>query len=735
MGKEEKDYGEPIRYDPDFNGPIHNRSCTDVLWLILFILYLGVWGFIGYYAMTHGNMQKLLAPIDSNGNRCGLNSWLQDKKYLVFFDITRCLQPDTPITGCPTPQVCVNQCPDRTINFEKELTAANFNELKSRMVCKYDVDISTYEKAMQSISEEKCAKSVLKSEAVLFRCIGDLSTMPRCAEAATASSRWTGSGSGGACLRNPEKAQESLLTRATALDTYVGWITASWVTYFKGTERDTHILSAQIAQDMVQARWYIVGAVLIVILICFVYILVLRWVVGPVVWTSIVAFLILLGFSCYLCYKEYKYYLANPVQQIATSNIKGYAESIVKTHTFWLVVLIIAAIVLLILTLIVIFLRNRIVIAIALIREGSKAVSAIKSTVFFPILPWVMQCLTIAYGVFVLMYIISMGESLFSVVNKKIDPDCVCNGNYTDYASCDPIQFQLDCHDSGTILPCKKAICYFTGLDSPHSVVYLHLGNLLGFFWTMFFISGCSDMMLASTFATWYWTFRKRNLPFFTLTAGVARTVRYHMGTVALGSLIIAIVRIIRVILEYIDQKLKKFDNAFTRAVLCCCKCFFWCLENFLKFINKNAYIMCAVHGTNFCASARDAFSLLMRNIVRVVVLDKVADFIFFLSKLLLSIGVGFAVYYFLDGEVVSKITGGKHSLYLHNNYIPAVFLGIITYIIGSIFFQVYSMAVDTLFLCFLEDCERNDGSPEKPYFMSKNLMKILGKRNKKYED
>lgn len=30
-----------------------------------------------------------------------------------------------------------------------------------------------------------------------------------------------------------------------------------------------------------------------------------------------------------------------------------------------------------------------------------------------------------------------------------------------------------------------------------------------------------------------------------------------------------------------------------------------------------------------------------------------------------------------------------------------------------------------------VEDCERNDGSAEKPYFMSKNLMKILGKKNK----
>jgi len=40
-------------------------------------------------------------------------------------------------------------------------------------------------------------------------------------------------------------------------------------------------------------------------------------------------------------------------------------------------------------------------------------------------------------------------------------------------------------------------------------------------------------------------------------------------------------------------------------------------LEKFLKFLNKNAYIMIAVHGKNFCTSAKNAFFLLMRNIVR----------------------------------------------------------------------------------------------------------------------
>ena len=39
-------------------------------------------------------------------------------------------------------------------------------------------------------------------------------------------------------------------------------------------------------------------------------------------------------------------------------------------------------------------------------------------------------------------------------------------------------------------------------------------------------------------------------------------------------------------------------------------------------------------------------------------------------------------------------------------------------------------MAVDTIFLCFLEDLERNDGSKEKPYFMSKNMQHVVGKYN-----
>ena len=70
-------------------------------------------------------------------------------------------------------------------------------------------------------------------------------------------------------------------------------------------------------------------------------------------------------------------------------------------------------------------------------------------------------------------------------------------------------------------------------------------------------------------------------------------------------------------------------------------------------------------------------------------------------------------------------------------NYIwaPVLVVGLASYIISAAFFSVYDMGVDTLFLCFLEDLERHDGSMEKPYYMPKSLMEILNKKNKKPKD
>lgn len=85
--------------------------------------------------------------------------------------------------------------------------------------------------------------------------------------------------------------------------------------------------------------------------------------------------------------------------------------------------------------------------------------------------------------------------------------------------------------------------------------------------------------------------------------------------------------------------------------------------------------------------------------------------------------------FFFFSGELID-IRGRIPEM---NYYLtPVILITIATFFIASAFFDVYNMAVDTLFFCFLEDSERNDGSAEKPFYMSKNLSDILNKSNKK---
>ena len=58
----------------------------------------------------------------------------------------------------------------------------------------------------------------------------------------------------------------------------------------------------------------------------------------------------------------------------------------------------------------------------------------------------------------------------------------------------------------------------------------------------------------------------------------------------------------------------------------------------------------------------------------------------------------------------------------------PVVVIVVGTWFVAHSFMGVYAMAVDTVFLCFLEDSERNDGSPDRPYFMSKGLQEVTNK-------
>ncbi|XP_053945220.1 choline transporter-like 2 [Anastrepha ludens] len=786
-------YGQPMPYDRNFRGPEwRNRSCTDVPCLLIFILFLGGWGFIAQYAVRNGDLNKLVVPTDSFNRKCGIDSSVLDKKYLFFFDLGKCIDPVVPLTGCPTPQVCVESCPTQTFIWDTMKNSLSFAELKERMICLTDADknnLKSVNDIQRAIDEQRCARWYVRSAQFLNRCMWEfspklcefipLSLLPRNRRASDGSRNAStliadtvdlpagliGDNANLAemklealaltamteapirrqqqlveepaiqCRRRTEQA-ETIKQKVRQADTRLAKLVGNMVAHFYNGTHDAQQLGEEIVEDIMNSWYVVLMALMCTLVASLILIALMRWFAAPILWISIFGVLIGLGFGVYYSVKQYRFWRDTATVPNHSLNLEAAVKNILQEANTWLYLSIFLSISFVVILLLVIVLRSRISIAIALTKEGSKAVSSIISTVFFPIFSWVLFILAVAYAIGVGLYLGSIGEPAFRMI-RQLDSNsqtgvsnenCVCTGPAVEYkvgGRCDPQIFEQNCYNTDFFArsPCRRTTCSFAEIEHPPFVTWSIVYNVFGFFWLTFFIAAFSDMVLALTFATWYWTFKKRDVPFFTLGRAFRQTIFYHLGTLAFGALILAVCRMIRVALEYLDSKLKKYDNTVTRAILCCMKCFFWLLETFLRFLNRNAYIMCAIHGKNFCVSARDAFNLIMRNFLRVIAVDKVTDFLFFLSKVLLTGAAGVGTYYF--------VVHSPHLIQLHYNAVPVTLVVIAAFLMTTVFFGVYSMAVDTLFLCFLEDCERNDGSPEKPFYMSKQLMRILGKRNK----
>jgi choline transporter-like protein 2/4/5 len=130
-------------------------------------------------------------------------------------------------------------------------------------------------------------------------------------------------------------------------------------------------------------------------------------------------------------------------------------------------------------------------------------------------------------------------------------------------------------------------------------------------------------------------------------------------------------------------------------------------LERILKFINKNAYIQCAIFGTPFVESGRQACCLIVRHAARVGSLSYISWAVFLMGKLLISILTTVAAYYTLV-EYESQVLEAA----LYSNGGPIFLIFCISFFMATMFMGVFDTSILTVLHCFAADEEMfQDGS------------------------
>ncbi|XP_009408147.2 choline transporter protein 1 isoform X2 [Musa acuminata AAA Group] len=332
---------------------------------------------------------------------------------------------------------------------------------------------------------------------------------------------------------------------------------------------------------------------------------------------------------------------------------------------------------------------RRILIATSVLKVAAKVIGEVQALIIFPILPYVILAVFYMFWFSAALHLFSSGQIL------RND----CSGNCCSF---DLKSNKINCDNC-----CGYRIHYTRNIGI--SILF----HLFGCYWATQFIIACSSTVIAGSVASYYWARGEiSEIPFLPVFSSMKRLLRYSLGSVALGSLVVSIVEWVRFILEALRRRLRHSDPApvtcigkfMSSSSQCCLGCIDW----IIKSVNRNAYIMIAITGKGFSKASAIATGLIMNNILRIGKVNVIGDVILYLGKLCVSLFCALFAFLMLDTHKYKSA---------HNKISSPLFPVLVTwglgYIVATLFFAVVEMSIDTIILSFCQDAEEHQGTAQ----------------------
>lgn len=679
---------EKLHAAADFDGPVTDRYCTDLLWLILLCLCWAGMTAVGSYAVYNGDYRLVLYPLDYDGNVCGADLNDRDMTEYPYLYYTNS------VGG-----VCVKECPsligvtaDNATDIYTLVTYTGVYQSTNGLatVPADIVQVADYSYTLNQTGDDSnnanvgglVNLSVTLLDTNNFQCTEDLCI----GNSLEASWKTTGINRGFGfayylgdtfplfqrCLLTPEaRDQITNLTNAAgdANDLFEDVMSKS-----SDLEAANDFVS-NLFGDLWTTRLYILGfgfGCSLVVSLLYMVLLRIPWLLSALIWFSVFAMIAMFaGAGWFTLRKAEEWEAANPPivgeDQVSGTKIVGYVLYGIAAFLF----------------LLAICMRKQIQLAVMCVKKAGAAVNDMVFIFAIPVFQGLGFLVFTAVWVWYCSHLASLGTITLEMMEVPL----------TKYA-----------------VPVRK-------YEYSEDVRQLGWFLLFCFYWTASFILAIGEMVIAMAVSKWYFTaqrqFITQHLPF----AALWSTILYHLGTCAYGSLIIAIIKMLRAILTYIKKQIAEMSNEkIANTLFCCCQCCLCCLEKCVEFINENAYIQCAIFGTPFCESGRKAFYLILRNAARIGAVSYVSAAVLIVGKLFIAALTTFLAYYTLTEHLELEVWsfGG-----------PIVMIFIISYFVADMFMDVFDISILCVLHCFIADEEMFGGQAR---YADGNLKEFVDK-------
>ncbi|CAJ0957690.1 unnamed protein product [Ranitomeya imitator] len=346
---------------------------------------------------TYGDPRKVIYPTDSKGQFCGQAGTPNEKKpYLFYFNIMKCASPLVLLEfQCPTTQICVEKCPDRFLTYLGVTTAQeNFDYYKQ--FCRDG--FNNFTKSPGEVFRDRdCPAMITPSKPFTRRCFPAINI----------------------------KKGVVMVGNSTTFDDGRDDRKRNVTDLMEGAKKANVVLEARqvamkIFEDYTVSWYWIILGLVIAMLISLIFVVLLRFLAGIMVWVMIVLVIAVMGYGIFHCYMEYAGLKGTAGSDIKLTDIGFQSDLRIYLHLrqTWLAFMIILCIMEVIIILLLIFLRKRIMIAIALIKESSRAVGHVMCSLVFPLFTFFLVCLCIAYWAITAVFLSTSNEAIYKVFNE-----------------------------------------------------------------------------------------------------------------------------------------------------------------------------------------------------------------------------------------------------------------------------------------------------------------------------
>mmetsp|Transcript_32558 Transcript_32558/g.96698 ORF Transcript_32558/g.96698 Transcript_32558/m.96698 type:complete len:645 (+) Transcript_32558:85-2019(+) len=264
---------------------------------------------------------------------------------------------------------------------------------------------------------------------------------------------------------------------------------------------------------------------------------------------------------------------------------------------------------------------------------------------------------------------------------------------------------------------------------------------MFGSFWILEFMNALYQFSIAYAVGFYYFAEPdeddNREVPCTVLQEGVFVGLFKHMGSLAYGSCIIAIIQTIQWLLRYLAAKNEQGGanpvlGCILKVFMCCCKC----LEGIMGFINKNVYIDIAITGDHtFCSGLLNVVKTILDYGSAMAILGA-ANLLFKVSGIaILTGGCGAIAWLMLQAD---KYVAADSETRVEGKEFVIGMSMLVAFTIAWAFMEVFGMTTDTLLYCFAVDKSANDGhvttAPADFLTLYNDAEEIMHKRAKKRE-